>query len=437
MTTQAGQENLNNPREQTRAADELLVEGPPIRLRSTLAQFTLDDDLVLFSEESQRLVGLNSAAASIFYAIHAGTPLSALPETLVAQGLAGSADANFGIRATIEALRSHGMIEGLDASAAPTPARHGSETNPKRIAKRLAGMPPYESFSPVAEKCYRLLETKAKIRFGHAAQLRLIDAALGHLATSDDSEPTLVIDLPGMIWGEQQLQLRSGIFCDGILSGYAGRLSRLTPIVKGLLWSAAVNAHDFVFYFHAGVLGMDTSCLLLPAAAGSGKSTLTTALCHSGFDYFSDEVALIEPTTFQVSPLPLAICVKKTGWDVMARYFPHIWDLPTHFRQDGKWLRYVRPPEPGRQSRALPVSHIFFPRYQEAAATELKAIPRRDALGRLMEECLALRRRLDREIVGDLVDWIRKIDCFTLTYSSLDEAVARIRETVGGGEAIG
>ena len=41
---------------------------------------------------------------------------------------------------------------------------------------------------------------------------------------------------------------------------------------------------------------------LLPAAAGSGKSSLTAALVHSGLGYYSDEVALIEPGTFLVCP---------------------------------------------------------------------------------------------------------------------------------------
>jgi hypothetical protein len=47
-----------------------------------------------------------------------------------------------------------------------------------------------------------------------------------------------------------------------------------------------------------------------------------------------------------------------------------------------------------------------------------------------MDQCIALRHRLDRDNVGDMVRWIGEIDCYSLTFSSLDEAVACIDELV-------
>ncbi len=117
----------------------------------------------------------------------------------------------------------------------------------------------------------------------------------------------------------------------------------LAPIVKSAFWQSAVNAHDFLFYIHAGVVGLGNTCLLMPAAAGSGKSSLTAALVHGGFLYYSDEVALIQRADFRVPPVPLAICVKSTGWDLMTKYFPALAELPTHLRGDGKLVRYIAP----------------------------------------------------------------------------------------------
>jgi hypothetical protein len=166
----------------------------------------------------------------------------------------------------------------------------------------------------------------------------------------------------------------------------------------------------------------------LPAAAGSGKSSLTAALVHRGFRYFSDEVALIEPFTFHVSPMPLALCVKSTGWDLMARYYPEILSLPVHVRCDGKVLHYIPPPADAAEQIPMPVRHIIFPRYEQDAPTRLARVKRSEALGRLMGECLALRQRLDHENVRQLVGWIAGTECYELTFSSLETAAQLVME---------
>jgi hypothetical protein len=181
---------------------------------------------------------------------------------------------------------------------------------------------------------------------------------------------------------------------------------------------------------HAGVVARDGRCILLPAEAGSGKSSLTAALTHRGFDYYSDEVALIDRRTFCVPPVPLAVCVKSTGWGIMSRYYPQIADLPTHRRDDGKVVRYVLPPSNAQQQRPAPVSHIFFPLYSQQGPSKLEPLARSEAFARLMTQCLALRQRLDQDNVGRLIDWIAGIDCYALTFSSLEEAVALVESAI-------
>jgi len=101
-----------------------------------------------------------------------------------------------------------------------------------------------------------------------------------------------------------------------------------------------------------------------------------------------------------------------------------------HWRDDGKRVRYIPPPEP-RNWAASPVSHIVFPRYDGQASTAIQPISQSQALGRLMGECLALRQRLDQRMVRELVSWMEGISCYTLTFSSLDEAVGAVAEVTG------
>ena len=315
------------------------------------------------------------------------------------------------------------MLE--DGPVPPIPPKPISE-EPEAGGHQAAECAPYRPFEPAAERRYRLLETCALVRFGHPAQIRLINSVIGHLATDDDVTPNIVMDISAELLNNGHLQ--SDVYRDGAPFGRARRLSQVAPIVKAALWQSAINTHDFLFYLHAGVVGTGTSCVLLPAAAGSGKSSLTMALVDRGFLYFSDEVALIEPGTFRVPPVPLATCVKSTGWDLVSRYYPQISSLPIHVRCDQKVLRYVPPPGHKPEQTSVPVSHIIFPKYRPDARTRLERISRSEALGRLMGECLALRQRLDQNNVPELVRWIAGVECYELEFSCLEAAAQLVVE---------
>jgi hypothetical protein len=388
-------------------------------LRSDLSFFPLDDGLVAFSEAKQSLVGLNATAAFIARKLEQGTHPSQLAQSLVEERNAALQDAEAWARDTLQAFGAQGLLQD---SAAPAPASLPAEE------PAVPDMPPYEPFEPVVEACYRLLNTTTLIRYFHRAQMRMVDCVIGHLKIAGPQTPDVVIDISGKIWDDGN-QLTSYVYCDRKSEGLAYRLSNLGPVVKSAVWIASVNAHDFLLDLHAGVVGKDGRCILLPAAAGSGKSSLTAALTHSGLGYYSDEVALVERGTFLVPPVPLAVCVKSTGWELMSRYYPQVAKMPTHRRADRKEVRYVPPPPGSLLQKPARVSHIFFPLYTAGQPTRLTPVTRSDALARLMDQCLAFRMQLTPEGIGKLIEWITTVDCYALDFSSLDEAVALVRKT--------
>jgi hypothetical protein len=392
-------------------------------LRPDLLLLPLDDDLVAFSAEAQRLVALNASAAVCARKLQAGASNEDVAQWLTTEGIAPPEDAAAWVTATLDALRYHGLLAGIE----PAIQTSAQEIFERHHAIATAGMPDYTPVDAKAEQHYRLLDSSFTIRFGHFAQVRLIDAVIGHLKTDMVSPGATLIEIHA-VQLEKNGHIRCDIYRDTKPVGFARRLSEMAPLVKGAVWQTAVQNHDYRFYIHAGVVGTGETCILLPAAPGSGKSSLTAALTSKGFRYFSDEVALLEPRTFKVSPVPLAFCVKNTGWDVIARYYPQIHELPTHLRMDGKVVRYIPPPADRVQRTAASVSHIVFPRYDKDAKTELRAIPRSEALRRLMEECMGLGETLTADNVRELVDWIREIDCFSLEFCSVEQAAELLIE---------
>ena len=187
-----------------------------------------------------------------------------------------------------------------------------------------------------------------------------------------------------------------------------GGISELAPIVKSLVWVTVVRDHEFFLNIHAGVIGDRSKCILLPAPPGSGKSTLTASLVHAGFEYFSDEVALLEEGSFDVFPVPLAICVKASGIDAVADRFPGLRGLECTQRGDGKRVVYMPPPPESRPAsdEPRPVAALVFPRYTSGAPASLVPLSKFDALKHLMDECMVVASPLDAAKVEALVEWI-------------------------------
>ena len=388
-------------------------------VRPGLLVLPIDDQFVVFSEDKQRLISLNASAGTVLSELQKGTPVKHLAAALVSSGAATPDVADEWVETTLKGLREQGFLVGVQGLNFEGDTKDGEES----------ATPPYRpingKFVPVAEHYYELLGTRAKIRFEHEAQVRLVNSVIGHLATKETSGVTLNIDVQAVPLNNGHLL--SNTFVNGTAFSHAPRLSKLGPIVKAALWQSAVKAHDHFLYIHAGVVASGDRCIILPAAAGSGKSSLTAALVHAGYRYYSDEAVLLERDSFLVPPMALAICCKASGWELMTHYFPSIMDLPVHLREDGKYVRYVPPPPGSSKQPSLPVSHIVFPRYSELAKTNVERLSPAAALSRLMGECLATGQRLSNKNVAALVRWIEAIACYDLTFSSLDQAVERIR----------
>jgi hypothetical protein len=274
----------------------------------------------------------------------------------------------------------------------------------------------------VTQETYALLGAAVRVRYASKAQRAFVHPILGHLA-KPRARPTSTIEL--VADGD-----RHHICQNGTVERANCAVDEIGPTVKWLLWEAAINSHRFFLNIHAGVVSNGKSVLMLPAAPGSGKSSLTAALSRSGLDYFSDEIALLEEPDLAVRPIPLAVCVKSTGWDLMAPLFPKLKTLKVHRRGDGKIVRYVPPPafkHGSRRERTYPVRRIVFPKYVAGAETALTPVSRVDALNRLMEECLAIPVPLTLRRIQRLVRWIKGIDCYDLKMSSLDQAVNLVR----------
>ncbi|MBV9582503.1 MAG: hypothetical protein JO057_28300 [Chloroflexi bacterium] len=183
--------------------------------------------------------------------------------------------------------------------------------------------------------------------------------------------------------------------------------------------------------FHAGAVARNGSGILLPAIAGSGKTTLVAGLISGGaFDYFSDEVGVVDPSTQMLLPFAKSLSVKDGSRAVLSPMYPWLDDTLSGRRFGGRHVWHLRPPDRTAGRSRVPVRYVVFPHYRADALTRLDPVSRSTALARLMEQSFSLREH-GADGMRALVRVLGQAECYTLTIGALDQAIELMYRLTG------
>jgi len=181
---------------------------------------------------------------------------------------------------------------------------------------------------------------------------------------------------------------------------------------------------------HAGAASWRGGAAILPAPSGSGKTTLTAALARDGFEYLSDEAALVDPTTLEVHPFPRPLWVRGDSIAALGglreRLPPWVAD---------RSVVHVAPSDLGRPGKPGPIAALVAPRFRKGSRTTFEPMSRAAAVTLLADNSFNFRLFGARgvEILAAALDGV---PCGRLTYGDLGEAVEVVREVVEGAEKI-
>ncbi|MEP4890985.1 MAG: HprK-related kinase A [Aliiglaciecola sp.] len=90
----------------------------------------------------------------------------------------------------------------------------------------------------------------------------------------------------------------------------------------GMNWCIAAHEYGRLL-IHSAVLVKNGKAIIFPALPGSGKSTLTAHLGLSGWQVYSDEMAIIDTSSCEVSPLYRPVCLKNNSIDLVKEWHPN------------------------------------------------------------------------------------------------------------------
>lgn len=196
------------------------------------------------------------------------------------------------------------------------------------------------------------------------------------------------------------------------------------PILEwGLNWCVSAHCHQYLIV-HAAVVERSGRALVLPAPPGSGKSTLCAGLVNRGWRLLSDELALIDPASGAVAPLPRPVSLKNASIDVIRRFAPGaVLSATVHDTLKGS-VAHMKPPKEAVRRAHEPAAPrwIVMPRYEAAASNELRPLSRGRAFMQLAESSFNYHVHA-RQGFELLVQTVQACECFEFVYSDLESAI--------------
>jgi hypothetical protein len=363
-------------------------------------------DTVLYCNATGRVLVLNATAAFICRTLAHGTPLDDICRELAATTRADEREIQRDVRRFERAWRE--LASQRRAAEAHVAAPAAAPAVDVDISAT-----PYRTR-------YRLADLRFELRSTELADHRAAESVLRHLRDSHEGDADAVLGLVRR--AERRLLIHDGAAIDECENEPA-----VGPMVHAAtLMLAYANTARFAA-LHAGAVLHNGQCILLPAVSGNGKSTLTAALSTAGYEYLTDDFAILTPPPIRVRAVRLGIGLKEGSWPVLADRIPALAELPIHVRTDGKRIRYLPMPRGALRDEPVPVRALVFSEYRPSALeTTCRAIRPADALLRLATA--GYDARLCEETVRAFVEWLSNVPSYELRYGDVDSAIAAIDE---------
>lgn len=389
--------------------------------------FDLDGRKVLFDALGSNLYVLNASASVVWECLQKGLDTRQIAENL---SNATNAPLDLVYRDVVRILELWER-SGLLGSSWPGIKTAAPPEENCSVGERDCTSVAVDEVSDTAKRAtshvYQLAGYRFRLTVDHDL-IKLCSGIIGHLRVSHRHANEV---LPGL----RLHRCSDGwqLCKDGKLTAQCSIRDEIVPMIHASVLATTFQNSNSLAAVHAAAISKESSCVLMPGASGSGKSTLAAALVASGFDYLSDDLALLSHPPIRLLPVPLCIGLKCGSLPALERYIPSLSSLPTYLRADNKRVRYLSPPVdalPGINAEPLSVSAMIFPNYVSGAVTELRSMEKCEALLRMLDAGYDTGRRLNRDWVAGVVAWMRAVPCYEMHYDSLDQAIGLIQEIV-------
>jgi HprK-related kinase A len=205
----------------------------------------------------------------------------------------------------------------------------------------------------------------------------------------------------------------------------------------GLNWCIATTAHHYLI-IHAAVLEKEGRAIVMPGVPGSGKSTLCAAMSLKGWRLLSDEMALVDPLTLDITPVPRPVGLKNESIGVITAFSSEAVTGAAARDTAKGTVVHLRPTVHSMQQadiKSRPHA-IVFPKYLRGSDTRLQVRARVPALLEIQENAFNT-HVLGKGGFESVRSIVEQFPVYTLEYSDLDQALPVMDAIHAGEEVVG
>lgn len=265
--------------------------------------------------------------------------------------------------------------------------------------------------------CYQLVDFRFRLKTPPGGIEREAHKLFAHLSLPDSNAPDVVIEV-------MDDRHQWFLLCADEVVDWCSNPASIVPMLHANVLRNAYKTSGCTLALRAAAVTRDNDCVLMPGASGSGKTTLTAALLSHGFRYCSDELVLLTQEPTQMRPVPTCLSMKTGCWAAVDALFPEVHQLPTHFRSDGKQVRYLEPRGSlGKTRGPQKATRIVFPVWTSGVHAEIRRLAPAEALMMLATSSYELTNCTNSEAQTSLARWVSGLPCFELRYDSMADAV--------------
>lgn len=189
----------------------------------------------------------------------------------------------------------------------------------------------------------------------------------------------------------------------------------------------ACKEDDRLAVLHAAGLVRDKQMVLMPAEAGSGKTTLTAHLLDHGFRLVNDDILPVNPD-LSISPIRYPMAIKSGSWETLEGRLPGLMDLTCIQRFNGVRLRYWPVPQGKRVEALEPChpTHIIQPQFSDAGEPTVRRLSPTEALAAIIQAKPWFEHPLDPQIAMTVTEWLEELPAWRIQYRTSEQATAMI-----------
>jgi len=181
---------------------------------------------------------------------------------------------------------------------------------------------------------------------------------------------------------------------------------------------------DWMGVLHASALEKNNEAIILTGDSGNGKSSLTTILMASGFNFVSDDFTPILSDDSSIYSFPSAISIKENFFNKVSSIYNDFEKLKSYYINDIKgWVKYL--PPKFKDLGPFNCNKVIHVQYDVKGPNTLNKIDKTEAIKQFLPDAWIAS---DEKHAKKFIDWVINTEFYSLHYGNNEKAINLINK---------